>query len=644
MKFQHVDPADPNIDIDVHPNPPGLWARVVVVGRWSSKERVRKAWPDASVVGPLRTLRGIDLLVRNLLANPQIRVIIVDGPDLRPDVTASLREVFSVGRDPITDEETNIDRLPTFLAESLFTTEAPLYKPVPGDPLFEAVCLMLRGVKLLTVEEWDTSGMGAEGNLAAHVEDRDRAGGASFLKPPKPPTLDVLPHGDPGHRVVGDTLAEVWPRALEQAMRFGRKAPTQYGETREVLALTSVVRNPTATLDEFMARLTRDIDTGEPVTLHDPHPVLGFTYQDVETYYRQLVGLDPKGERDYSYGSRMRGKGAKIPSHMPPGYVIGSVTDQIAAVEKLLAEKPDTRAAFLTPWRPDEDSGKESGRPCLDGVRFRAVDGALHMFVTFRSHDLYAGHPQNLAALCLWLIEEAKTLDMPVGTLTCTSWSAHVYARDYVAALDVVKANPAPMVQWDQRSSWRVRTKPGAPVEGLTCCVSLRTPGGLRVLCGKAAAGLDSITTSPVCAEHAPVNVGPWERVSYRVRRWPWGAIAGLVENTEFQGLRGVVMSPTSPGPVGVGLVGGDTEASARLKVDERLADMKTLPLPTTRVLVAEALTPGEEGGDSVIATFEAPSPGALRLAVIRSGLVTDVGAACWLGSEIERVWAGGNP
>lgn len=665
--FRHVDPNDPNVDLDAHPAPPGLWSRVAVVGLWSGKERIRKAWPDAAVVGPLRTERGIDLLVRSLLCNPQLRVVILDGPDLRPDVTEKLCNVWSEhGWIPgdtegswgaaLDDEE---------LVATLIETRLP------------------RNVKLLRLDEWDTSGHGAKGNLLMHVIDEDRPGGAVFLPPPKPANLDVLPHGDPGQRVVGDTLAEVWPRALEQAMRFGRVAETQYGPTREVLALTSVIRDPLASLDEFQATVKSetcracggrgsyasedgmDLPASAtacascdgrgwcPSTAVYEHPVLGFTYADVEAYYKQIT-TDEKGARDYSYGSRMRGgePQEQCPHCLGTGrdgggddtprcaWCDGSgfsirIPDQIAAVQKLLSEKPDTRAAFLTPWQPSLDSGLESGRPCLDGVRFRATGGQhtepvdrgadgspgrcaacgfeegqppsareaglgcsdnprkLHMFVTFRSHDLYAGHPVNLAGLCMWLVEEGKRLGMLVGALTCTSWSAHVYARDYAAALDVIAKHPAPMISWDQRSSWRIRTKPGPEFARDTCDAVLG----------------------------------------------PDGNYTRFVDQTHLCG---------APATSGFGGADGSTDRVIWVRCEAHAFDKKEIygkphprmPLPRKPVLVAEALTPGEDGGDKVIWTTEAPTPGALRLAISRSGLCTGVGAALWLGGEIERVWS----
>ena len=62
----------------------------------------------------------------------------------------------------------------------------------------------------------------------------------------------------------------------------------------------------------------------------------------------------------------------------------------------------------------------------------------------------------------------------------------------------------------------------------------------------------------------------------------------------------------------------------------------------TNHRLRAVAFTPGPESDGKIIATFEAETPGGLRMAIERSGLTTGIGSAMWLGSEIERVWRDG--
>lgn len=460
--MSRFQPIVPNPDLDVHPNPTGAWARVAILCGWQDAKIARKRWPEAAVVGPFRTARGVDELVRNLLANPQIRLVLLDGPEggaIGKRAREALREVFDTGRG-VNGAEVDIDRLPTALAASLFDSEKPLYKPVPGDPLFEAVCLMLRGVWLLDtkhfrldivkewsnfriegIKKWWISAVG-DAQLPVGIDlrlDENRAGGPCFLPPPAPKPSDDMPSGDTGQRIAGATLVYVWPAVLAEVLRFGRKVPTQYGMTRELLNLVSVIRDPEATLAAFE-------QTGDPVVDAIPHPVLSLSWADVESYYQQLVSAAIPDGQSYTYGSRLRGAG------------IAFGPDQIEAVTKLLWEKPDTRAAFLTPWFAETDSGRESGRPCLVGVTFRAVGepATLHMTVVFRSHDLHGAYPHNLAAACIWLVEEAKRQGMIPGLLTCISQSAHVYERDWKAAQDVVAAWKRPAIEWDPRANWRI--------------------------------------------------------------------------------------------------------------------------------------------------------------------------------------------
>lgn len=598
MKFE---PVVANQDLDVHPDPSGRWARVAVVCRWKDAHAFRKQWPHAAVVGPLRTLRGIDELVRNLLHNPQIRLIVICGNDLTPG------------------EETTKALLDTWRGPDW----SDRWDKHVGEDVRPHLKVVTNGVSLATPE-----GFKAEWGLD-YVGDADREGGCITLPPPPPTATAPAPHGDPGERVAAGTLSELWPMLLHRTMRFGRIMPTQYGDTREVLNLVSVIRDPVASLAEIKG-LAPPVPAGtwvvgyrkvctrcegvesdtcglchgfgqvvEPFVYPDgpdnpkgvpgyigksfwefhpdeasaecsyreherlgtasvlrpfhrtagpdmaawaeqhaaKHPVLGISWAEVEAYRDRVTRPEIPEGAPYSYGSRMRGR--PKPEDLGPGrdgHLTGAEwaqgPDQIEHIAGLLYEKPDTRAAFLTPWRPLEDSGKESGRPCLVGVWFRVVTTPgvllpdLHMTVTFRSHCLYAGWPTNLAGLCLWLVEEAERLGMAVGTLTCMSMSAHLYAKDWNAAEGVISkhydSNREP--SWDQRSSWRVERFEGEALD-----------------------------------------IGEYANPTFR----------------------------------------------------------------------ATALTPG---GSEVIAVFEASTPESLRTQIEKSGLVTSTGAALWLGDEIRRV------
>lgn len=467
-----------NLDIDIHPHPPDGWGRVAVIGGWASAKKTRSRWPDAAVVGPLRTMLGIDLLVRSLLANPQIRVLGWDGPDLSTGerVSRAFWEVFSLG-----DYEGILEKA---------------IGPVAVWATREVVVVLNREIR----------------DAVAHLHDVgidcDRPGGAIILPPPEAPSTIRAPHGDPGDRIAGDTLSDVWPRVLRRVLECGREVSTQHGETRELLNLVSVVRDPDGSLDEFRSseydpedhapewqhgdgsdggvRICRACARDHRAFRNDvPHPVLGLSWADVEAYYERMTGPEVPEGSTYSYGSRMRGSVDPACLGLPS---IGP--DQIERVNVLLAAKPYTRAAFLSPWRPEEDAGLEGGRPCLVGVWFRAVAergetdvrqrSTLHLTICFRSHDLANAYPTNLAAACLWLVKTAEAHGMAVGTLTCLSMSAHIYEHAYKAAQDAVKAyKPKPGPRWDQRAAWHVAVRVDRRLQA-----TVTTPDGSNVVAG----------------------------------------------------------------------------------------------------------------------------------------------------------------
>ena len=93
--------------------------------------------PYAAVAGPLRTQPGIDLFVRNLLANPQIRLVILDGP------TAG-----------VVGEEAKDSLFVVFRALEPATMRWAIGEDVP----WEAFSEMTDGVTLIDAKEWFVEG------------------------------------------------------------------------------------------------------------------------------------------------------------------------------------------------------------------------------------------------------------------------------------------------------------------------------------------------------------------------------------------------------------------------------------------------------------------------------------------------------
>ncbi len=380
-------PVVDNPDLSIHPDPPK--PGVAIACRWKDAHRYRARHPDVSVVGPLRTVRGIDLLFRSLLANPQISHVYLEGVDLTPN-QATTEAVFA-----------------TWQGDNRWL----------GEDVIPHADLVRQTVE---IAELDTKKTVLRRIEALPLMDQPQRR-FLVLPPPAPEASSTAPHGDPGHRVVGNVLDQLWPRALQQAMHFGRAVPTQYGETREVLNLVSVIRNPAS------AHILPSWIQG--------HEQVG------EYAARLFIDLEPPEGAKYSYSSRLHDQ---------------ADGKQISRFHAMLDNNPSTRAAYITPWNASQDAGLESGRPCMVGVWFRQVDGELHMTVMFRSHDLFGAYPLNLASAALFLQHVARVHRMKVGTLTCVSCSAHVYDRDYVDAERIIMERIPKQIGWDPRSTWRV--------------------------------------------------------------------------------------------------------------------------------------------------------------------------------------------
>ena len=403
-------PIVENSDLSIHENP--RYSRTAVICRWKDAHRFRRNHPDVSVVGPLRTVRGIDLLFRSLLANPQIRRVEVHGIDLTPNESTT---------DALFDAWLGHD---TWLQMDVV----------------EHADVIRTQVDLVLVKK-DEVIRSVRGSTKIK-EDRPPV----ILLPPTPKASSSAPHGDPGQRVSGATLADLWPRALKQAMGFGRAVPTQYGETREVLNLVSVIRDPVASCE-----------LPEWIPGHD----------QVEVYAQRLfVDRSPPEGAKYTYSSRLHD---------------GAGGTQLEKLYAMLNANPDTRAAYVTPWDRDEDAGLESGRPCMVGSWFRQADGDLHLTLMFRSHDLFAAYPLNLAAGCNWLDEVAMNAGLEVGTLTCISCSAHVYDRDYVSAESIIENRTSKSIEWDPRSTWSIESI--QTNDSPTLRATALSPDGNDVLC-----------------------------------------------------------------------------------------------------------------------------------------------------------------
>ncbi|MDP8256567.1 MAG: thymidylate synthase [Candidatus Alcyoniella australis] len=153
----------------------------------------------------------------------------------------------------------------------------------------------------------------------------------------------------------------------------------------------------------------------------------------VQQYLEKLI-TDAKSENEiYTYGE--------------------DLAVQIPKVIKMYREQgPNTNQAYMAVGSAKTLDYDDP--PCLRGVDTRIRDGKLHFILYFRSWDLWAGLPSNLAALQMVKEDMAQEIGVDDGEIIASSKGLHLY--DYT---------------WELAALRTGRPLPDQLQEGLTPCV-----------------------------------------------------------------------------------------------------------------------------------------------------------------------------
>jgi len=191
-------------------------------------------------------------------------------------------------------------------------------------------------------------------------------------------------------------LSEAWFLCLRQTLTEGYEYKIERGsyagQHRKELDFVAVqIRNPGT------RPLIPDVPQGVP-------PPTSMEY--IESYLPYLMTAHKGEGEQYTYGQYLE--------------------TQIAEVIKMYNEDGyDTNQAFMAVG--DERSIFLADPPCLRGIDTRVRDGRLSFIVYFRSWDLWAGFPSNLAAIQLLKEYMAGEIGVGDGELIALSKGLHLY-------------------------------------------------------------------------------------------------------------------------------------------------------------------------------------------------------------------------
>ena len=252
---------------------------VVVVTGWTPKERIAKQLDPNfyAVIGNLYSAtRGINILIRNLLASPQIDKLLIISTT-REDRNAGscqcLYDFFEYGFTAgITDTGQPCWRI---------RSKNPGYidKEIPSDSLV----LLRESISVIYQEE-----VCDYQKIVFPVKEKIRLSQEIY------PIIQKLPNTFPaplyGHRIEGKTIAETWVKILHRIKTTGTIRPTGYGgQWQELIDLMAVI-------------------TDEPEGFYFPHSnYLPIDKDFLQNYIPQILEDQPYQEGvKYTYGQRIR--------------------------------------------------------------------------------------------------------------------------------------------------------------------------------------------------------------------------------------------------------------------------------------------------------------------------------------------------
>ena len=191
-------------------------------------------------------------------------------------------------------------------------------------------------------------------------------------------------------------LPEAWFLCLRETIAKGREYVIERGSNvglhrKELDFVVLQVRHP------GRRPLTPDVPPGVP-------PPSSMDY--VENYLQYLLTSFKADTEQYTYGEDLE--------------------QQIPEIIRIYKENGfNTNQGFMAVG--SRDSIKLPDPPCLRGIDTRVQDDKLHFVVYFRSWDLWAGLPSNLAGIQLLKEYVATEIGVEDGEILALSKGLHLY-------------------------------------------------------------------------------------------------------------------------------------------------------------------------------------------------------------------------
>ena len=390
-----------------------LKSNVGIATLWTRMDKIVSGLKKDSyaVVGQLYSEAGVNFIVRNILANPKIRYVVLAGQEHPREKSG---QAFINLIEKGVDKENRI----------IGTKNGFIDKEIPQ----KAINQFRKSIKII-----DLRGVINPSKIQKTIEKLPPL--KEFASPRLYPSASLQKSNFPSDRtpekIKADYIAQAWVEILRYVMRFGNDEMTNYGTmAREVPNLIVVItkENP------FKPKLPS---------------YLNLTRKDILSYIKEeFVSPTLKGEKYYSYGERLYA--------MPPKKI-----NQIEIIVKKLKKDFNDRGAIAVLWDVEKDN-KILRNPCLVLIQGKIIKDNFDLTAYFRSNDMYGAWPLNAFALRALQYEIAKRLKKRVGILTTISSCAHIYQERWKEAEKIIEKHGKRLFcEWDPRGNFVINIEKG---------------------------------------------------------------------------------------------------------------------------------------------------------------------------------------
>jgi thymidylate synthase len=367
--------------------------QTALITGWTVRQAIAKQLTpeDYAVIGNLYSpTRGISPLIRNLLANPHVRYLVILDATREDKNAGGCQCLFDFFEQGFRAGKTDTGR-DCWIINS--TVTGYIDPEIPADVLEQ-----LRAAVQYKLLKFSKEAIALVKELA--TKPSLEPWGEALLFPQAESIPTVLPGPRYGHRIEGKTITETWVKILHRIKTTGTIRPTGYdGKWQELIDLVAVI-------------------TDEPKEFYFPEPnFLPIDSAFIQDYIPQILEDAPYTEGvKYTYGQRLRSWFGR---------------DQIEQVILKLIGEIDAASGVMSLW--DVKDHEKGGSPCLNHLWARVVDNELSLTATLRSNDMFAAWPANamgLRALQQHIrdqIAQRSEYNLTMGPLITISQSAHIY-------------------------------------------------------------------------------------------------------------------------------------------------------------------------------------------------------------------------